>query len=128
MTPDEIRDWWVDNEGAGEDDEYAHHPSDVYETEQGFGVVLCILDEEDEDEQADYILAVRNSLSAFFEEHPELKGRLRVALDFDDVDTLRDATDDDLAAARSATEKFWHQWRPTLPGPMRRQARPRMFR
>ena len=84
MTPDEIRDWWVDNEGAGEDEEYAHHPSDVYETEQGFGVVLCILDEEDEDEQADYILAVRNSLSAFFEEHPELKGRLRVALDFDD--------------------------------------------
>ena len=84
MTADEIREWWLNNDGEGEDDEYAHHPSDVFETEQGFGVVLCISEDEDEDEQADYIIAVRNSLSALFEEHPELQGKLRIALDYDD--------------------------------------------
>lgn len=84
MNADDVREWWTENDGQGEDDEYAHHPSDVFETEWGFGVVLCIMDEEDEDEQADYVLAVRSSLSAFFEQHPELNGKLRVALDFDD--------------------------------------------
>jgi len=84
MTLDELREWWQDNDGEGENDEYAHHPSDVFETEQGVGVVLCIMDEEDEEEQADYIVAVRHSLAALFEEHPEYEGRLRVAIDFDD--------------------------------------------
>jgi hypothetical protein len=84
MTPDQIRDWWIDNDGVGEDDEYSHHPSDVYATEQGFGVVLCIPEEEDEDEKEDYILAVRHSLTAFFGEYPELRGELRVAIDLDD--------------------------------------------
>ena len=32
MTADEIREWWINNDGEGENEEYAHHPSDVFET------------------------------------------------------------------------------------------------
>jgi len=90
MDAAELQRWWEDNDGEGEDEEYAHHPADVHETDHGYGVVLCLPEDDDEAYQdgdsanPDYVAAVRGSLAALFEEHPELKGRVRVALDFDD--------------------------------------------
>ena len=89
MDTSELRDWWEETDGEGEDEEYPHHPADVYETEWGLGVVLCLPEDDDEAYQdgesasPDYVLAVQNTLAVLFEEQPDLKGKVRVALDFD---------------------------------------------
>ena len=74
MDTSELRDWWEETDGEGEDEEYPHHPADVYETEWGLGVVLCLPEDDDEAYQdgesasPDYVLAVQNTLAVLFEE------------------------------------------------------------
>tara|TARA_B100000674_G_C37637294_1_gene821664 strand:+ start:426 stop:776 length:351 start_codon:yes stop_codon:yes gene_type:complete len=92
MSHDEILTWWEETDGEGEDEEeYPHHPAEVYETQWGLGVVLClpITDSEDyqtEDSEVnpDYVRAVEHTLALFYEAYPEWKGKTRIALDFDD--------------------------------------------
>ena len=89
MNVDTMRTWWESHDGEGEDDEYAHHPSDVFETAWGLGVVLYLPEDDDDSYQdgdsvsPDYMIAVRHSLTVLFEQHPDLMGTVRVALDFD---------------------------------------------
>ena len=83
--------WWEANDGEGEDNEYAHHPSEIVDTEWGIGIVLCLPysedgDYQDENEEVnpDYLVAIEQSLEAFLSEYPELDGQLRIVLDHDD--------------------------------------------
>ena len=91
MDTDAVQEWWESHDGEGEDDEYAHHPSEVFETDKGLGIVLCLIEDDDEGYQTedgevspDYLIAVQASLAEFLEAHPDLNGKVRIALDFDD--------------------------------------------
>ena len=90
MDTEEIYEWWEETDGEGDDEEYPHHPAEVYETQWGIGVVLRLPYSEDGDYQTedseinpDYLKAVEHTLGLFYEAYPELKGKTRVAIDFD---------------------------------------------
>ena len=42
MDRNEILDWWENFDGIGDEEEYAHHPSDVIQTQWGTGIILCL--------------------------------------------------------------------------------------
>jgi hypothetical protein len=91
MDSDELFEWWEENDGEAEDEVFAHHPIETFKVEEGLIIVLCLpytSDESYQDEESNvnpiYLLAVHDTLNLLLQDHPEMKNKIRVILDFDD--------------------------------------------